>query len=316
MPDPLVIWEGQLSPSASDTITTLVNGQRVPFDLTACTVAFSMRPAASETLTIDHAAAVVVGTATAGNWRYDWALGDTDTAGIGGPFRAWVTVTLPSGKTQDTPEFDIEIAVHAGASSPYLCSVDDVKLFLQRQGNNQAASDEILERLIMAASDEITRFASREFAPLGTLTRTFRVEQSRDFREPSRVTFLTEDLQSLASVDLASSSLDVSAYALPPADRRLPGTYSSVLIASTANLMSSPTWASFGYATVDITGVWGAPAIPAIVNQSAYVTVAEWFRSKVAAFSTVFNDDGVHVSPAPLPTMVCGWLEHFQRYQA
>lgn len=315
MPEPFVVWDGQLSPSPADTLMINVDGTRQPFDFTDCTLAFSMRPAGSATLNVDHEAAVIVDDPTEGNWRYDWQAGDTDTSGVGGPYRAFLTVTLPSGHEQDSPEFDIEIAVHAGAATPYLCSLDDVRHFLQKQGN-QTASDEILQTLIAAASDEITRFCSREFAPLGTLTRTFRVDPPRNPRDPARIDFLTEDLRSIDDVLVNGVALAASAYALPPEDRRLPGTYSSVLIASTADLSASPTWASFGFATVDITGAWGAPAIPKIVNQGAYVTVAEWYRSKVAGFSTTFNDDGIHVAPAPLPTTVCGWLEHFQRYQA
>lgn len=58
----------------------LKNDDGSPFDLTGCTVRFQMRWLLDNRLFIDHSA-VVVGTATAGNVRYDWVAGDLDQAG-------------------------------------------------------------------------------------------------------------------------------------------------------------------------------------------------------------------------------------------
>lgn len=201
-----------------------------------------------------------------------------------------------------------------------LCTLADVHAFLRKQ-DLATADDPVLQMMITAASDEITRYASREFVDMGTLTRRFNVTPARNAGDAARITFLTEDLRSIDHItlgpdDAAPTELTTSAYALSAEDRRLPGTYSSVLIAASQSLFDVQTWQSFGYAQIDITGSWGAAAIPAIVNQAAYVTVAEWYRSKVTAFSTRFTEDGVHVAPAPLPTMVCGWLDRFERYQA
>lgn len=99
-----VIFKGNRSPSIADTIK--VNG--AAFDLAGSTVKLKMRAEGSATLKVDASATVV--SAPAGTVRYDWANADVNTAA---DYVAWWEVTLPSGKTQDTPEFDVTVAAHA-----------------------------------------------------------------------------------------------------------------------------------------------------------------------------------------------------------
>lgn len=186
-----------------------------------------------------------------------------------------------------------------------LCTVDDVKAFLKKTDDGD---DAILQTLVTAASDAITLYCRRQFTPDATNPRSHR------FRSTHRIVDLAPyDLQTAATVTLnpqTSSPLTLTAwtdYELLPIDSDdVLGTY--FLLQLRRHIRCHPHY------VVDIDGTWGAAAIPPIVNQAAYVTTAEWFRAKVAGFSTRFNDDGVHVAPAPLPTMVCGWLERIARY--
>jgi hypothetical protein len=100
----LELWKDNLLPILTDTITT--DGAAV--NLTGSTVTFSMRRSDSAALKVSAQAAAVV-TAASGTVSYTWAAGDVDTVG---DYLGWWTVTT-SGKTQDTPEFEISIVEHA-----------------------------------------------------------------------------------------------------------------------------------------------------------------------------------------------------------
>lgn len=128
---PLVeLFKNNRSPSLPDTIT--VDGAAFP--LTTSTVKFQMRNEATDTLKVDAAATVV--DAPSGAVRYDWQAADVDTAGR---FMGWWHVTLPSGFTQDTPEFIVQINEHSGTKSQitverlrahFETGIDDVALGL------------------------------------------------------------------------------------------------------------------------------------------------------------------------------------------
>lgn len=187
-----------------------------------------------------------------------------------------------------------------------LCTLADVRAFLKKT-DTDTADDPVVQMLITAASDEITNYCSRQFTPdTGNSQHRFR--------------------SSHRMIDLAPYDLQVaSAVTLNPQSSS-PTTltewtdYELLPIDGDANLRTFYILKLYRHLTcrshyiIDIHGTWGAASIPPIVNQSAYVTVAEWYRAKVAGFSTTFNEDGVHVAPAPLPTMVRGWLTDFVRH--
>lgn len=199
-----------------------------------------------------------------------------------------------------------------------LCALADVRLFL-RKTDADVADDPILSALITAASDEISRYTSREFT-LSSGTRRFRVTPARDSSMGPSVDLIGADLYSVTEIilgpeDASPTTLDPSAYSLGGQPGVL-GTYSRVLLARNQSVTGTETWSTFGFSEVDISGNWGAVSIPPIVAQACVVTVADWYRQKVTAFSRTFDESGIYTKPAPLPDAVCGWLQPFERYVA
>src|SRR3954447_6862743 len=96
MSDHLIWFVGNRNPSITETLT-YADGTVV--DLTGSTVKLKMRAVGSSTLKVS-ASATVVGAATLGQVRYDWAALDVDTGGF---YLVWWEVTT-GGKTQDLNE--------------------------------------------------------------------------------------------------------------------------------------------------------------------------------------------------------------------
>lgn len=94
--DPVYIKQNDTQPSISATLTE----DGVAVDITGATVTFVMRPRATRCQPASGApkveAAAVVVNAAAGQVRYDWAVGDTDTEG---QFDAEFKVTLAGATT-------------------------------------------------------------------------------------------------------------------------------------------------------------------------------------------------------------------------
>lgn len=153
MPDLLVWAVGNRDPSITENIT--IDGTAV--DLTGKTVKFKMRAVNSTTLKVD-AAAVVVGSATAGNVRYDWAAADVDTAG---QYLCWWEVTTTAGgKTQDVMEAVIEFRAHGPATNTYV-ELEQLKRSAELTGTSFADLD--IRGAISAASRAIDEACSRRF---------------------------------------------------------------------------------------------------------------------------------------------------------
>lgn len=106
-----------------------------------------------------------------GGVRYDWVAGDVDTVG---DLDAWWRVSLPSGKVQETPVFDIEIAdpltVFRG-----LCEVADVISYAPGY-TPSAETENLLRRLILAETRSIQRETGREFVAFSPAVATRRFD--------------------------------------------------------------------------------------------------------------------------------------------
>ena len=164
MSDGIELYVGNRSPSLLDTIR--VGGE--PFDLTGCTVRLRARREGADVGVFEiDGAGVVVQTGTDPNFvdkgvvRYDWAAGDVDTAV---DLRAWWQVTLPSAKTQDTPEFELTITEHTDQPTGLLSSLEAVREYVLRD-QNDASQDSQLARLLKGYSRAVQKYSRREWLP-------------------------------------------------------------------------------------------------------------------------------------------------------
>jgi hypothetical protein len=263
-------YKGNRSPSLSDTIT--VDG--VAFDLTGSSVKFKMRPENSSTLKVD--AAAIVTSTTNGTVRYDWAANDVDTAG---EYVGWWEVTLPSAKTQDSPEFGIVMRDHALPSGD-LCSVEDVREALEISFSDRTR-DDLIATYISAASRAIMREYEREFAPASTgVTRTF------SWRGSGVVNLAPYDLRSATQISVNPESTSPTTLTITTEYTLLPvpvrdGVYTSLLV-SPYVIPSFDFLSRYGWAQVSVTGDWGFASVPKDVRQAAVLTVTSWLRRDVS----------------------------------
>lgn len=161
MSDHPVWWVGNRNPSITENI---IDSTGAAVDLTGATVKFKARALGSTTLLVD-AAATIVGTATAGNVRYDWTAGDIATDGILGAARTalvWWEVTI-GGKTQDLMEAPIEVRSHSpglGANSSYV-ELEEFKSTNTLSGTTFTDID--ARRALVAASRAVDYITGQRF---------------------------------------------------------------------------------------------------------------------------------------------------------
>jgi hypothetical protein len=269
---PIRIFAGNLSPSITDTIKIAGTA----FNLTGSTVKFRMRAAGAYTLKVDAAATIV--NAAAGTVRYDWAAADVDTPG---DYLAWWHVTLPSTDTQDTPEFQVEIASHSAASGD-LTTITAVRQFMQTPSGD-TGSDEVAAALITRASQLIMRWIDRRVAPLDTsdtvrLIPVAGAARTRDLwvgdlsAAPTTIRLLDSDAQTEVTTVASTERL------LLPLDRSSTDPIEAIrLLPAVGGL--SPRW----YA--EVTGKWGWPVVPADIEHACIITVVTWLRRGVQALT-------------------------------
>lgn len=93
MTDIFTIKQNDTSPALRYTLDP-------PVDLTGATAVFSLRARVGGATKLDKAPAAIVAPATDGVVQYDWAPGDTDTAG---PFQGEFQVTYADSSVETYP---------------------------------------------------------------------------------------------------------------------------------------------------------------------------------------------------------------------
>ena len=95
-----------------------------------------------------------------GGVRYDWAALDVDTAA---EYLGWWEITLPSGKTQDTPEFEFVIVEHSAFIPSLYVQVEEFKSTIELSGTS--FSDEDVKIALRAACRGVDEICGRRFYP-------------------------------------------------------------------------------------------------------------------------------------------------------
>lgn len=286
------IFEGQLLPDIADTIT--VGG--AAFDLSSpgvTGVAFSMRRPWVSALSVDHQAATIVDAAT-GSVQYTWQTGNTTTPG---DYLYWWTVTMQSGRTQDTPEGSLRVLAHSPSND--LITADDVILSSQVPAALQPDPSPVIEFYIALASNRIMSEYGH-FRPYETdVTKRFTVRRNR-------VRFFPYFLESASEVVLSPESwmrtLDgtVPDYQLEPFVT-LEGCYTGMRTSPWIPHVS-PTQMRFGRALIDVTGDWGYQIVPDAVRLGTLVAVRSWMLRDAATYGETVQASNPGVLPRPAGT--------------
>lgn len=286
------LYVGNRSPSLLDTIRI----DDEPVDLTGCTVRLQARRegAAAGVLEIDGGASIIQAGVDPnftdkGVVRYDWAAGDVDEAV---DLRGWWRVTLPSAKTQDTPEFTITISDHEDQPTTLLSSLGAAREYVLSD-QDDPSQDSKLVRLLKAYSRAVANYSRREWIPtvdaearrltyngLGYLTL-----DPWDLRSIDSIVMFT-DLPTAQQRTLDPGSPTVEAeYRLLPAGLTAEGTYRSLSLPP-----STPTGGPFvvdgdivyrsaSSSEITITGNWGIGFVPDDVELATLIAVKNAYEN-------------------------------------
>jgi hypothetical protein len=170
-----------------------------------------------------------------------------------------------------------------------LCSLSDVRLALEMPAAD-TSRDSYCSALIAIYSQAIINEVNREFAPVtgsvGTpTTRRFRLEAGQyrmdlDPYDLQTVTSVVANPESASPVTLT----ETDQYILQPITKP-DGVFTSVEFSRMlATMYSSTTMVRYGFAMVDVSGVWGFPSVPAQVKQACILAVTSAMRRDVSAF--------------------------------
>lgn len=160
-----------------------------------------------------------------------------------------------------------------------------VREFVQK-GTAETGQDTIIDDLISRASKAIMAWAGREFAPA-----TAAAARSFAYTGGGFLSLAPYDLRSASQIqfdtDTASPSTLVSTdYALRPLNNPS-ATYQFLRVPSFTVTDKPGKIATERQVTV--TGAWGFASVPPDVAHACILTVADWLRRDVAAFSRGFN---------------------------
>lgn len=200
-----------------------------------------------------------------------------------------------------------ELLPEEGETSPDLTTVEQVKELLQ---DSESADEDLLQQLVTAASEEVTRFAEREFIAADDEIRTHLCKGNiidlahNDVRVVRSVTLYTDDPDEDQWVVLEAGD-----YRLRPIPVR-DGVYQWLKLSEAVG----PREREF---EVQIDGDWGFAEIPKSISYWTAMTVVIWLRSGISAFSTSYNAEEDEVKrPEHLPSAVRWALKGFKHSYA
>lgn len=227
----------------------------------------------------------------AGIWTYKWE-GTGAAAGI------------------DEGDFTVEATLLGG---PRLCSVDDVRGFLQKPGTD-TAQDDIISQLITRASRAIMGFTGREFVVEGANPQTRTFDADVYARVATTTGIPIDDLQTTpTAVTLADANgTTIATYSVADDLVLLPRNRAPWQPIDHIRVRPSA-FAPGPYDVLTVSGSWGWPQIPEDVAQACIVTVGLWMRREVQAFTTTFNlDEGRLERPQALPSTAIDMLRRYR----
>lgn len=215
--------------------------------------------------------------------------------------RGWFRFRFEDANGDFSPYSVAVFSGDAGAGSD-LVTVAEVREFLQKPVAD-TAQDEVIQAEISRASAVINR-GWRKFRPAETAaTKTF------TFHGGHRLDLHPFVIRDLTSLTIAGNTIAADDRALrgTTADR-FDGVYSWVRLWNTLPATVNQE------DEVTIVGDWGYTSVPDDVKQACIVTVAEWMRRDVAAFSTTFSLDEDRVErPEAIPRAAKMMLRPYQR---
>lgn len=238
--------------------------------------------------------ATLVAPATAGEYTIVWDDGSL----------------LPTHTAQEDLTVTYSAAATSVPSGADLCTVSDVRLYLQKS-TGETAQDGVIQAFITAASQMITDYTQRDLYPIASATYRFQVDGT--------LVPLDHDLRTVSSMTLdpdgAATVLTSSSYSLQPIGTNIQGTYDVVRLSNTLNLVSSRA-VLFGYNELSILGAWGPAAIEPAVAHAAIITAGLWIRREVAArggFSSELEVDSLDLQPRSIPGAALRALEPYRK---
>lgn len=216
-----------------------------------------------------------------------------------------------NGAGVDLADEDTLVVTRTAPGAGMLCTLEQVRAYLDVP-TGTTNQDDLIEDLIARASKLIEKTAQREFGLRGTLTRTFRMEDGyldlnpRELQTATLVTLASPDSPSTAATLVADTD-----YVLLPEGATEEGTYLAIELGSAYRRHTS----AFGFARVEITGVWGMAEVPRDIEQAAVQTVGLWLRRDVQAFTSTYNvDEGRLERPEALPSQVQAVAGNYTRW--
>lgn len=200
---------------------------------------------------------------------------------------------------------DLQVTAGAPPGAADLTTLATVREFLQMPPG-ETDQDLVIEDAITHASAVIQEHCEREFAPaVSSITRTFEYGGQLLDLAP----FDLRSIAPLVRVDPESASpttLTGDDYRVFPFPAKY-GVFTGLRL-----------WSVNGPARlVEVTGDWGFPSVPVVVEQACIVTVVIWLRREVQAFDRTLDIDTNRLErPSELPSAAVGMLRPFKRSYA